>query len=739
MALEIKRPLKVFLCHASGDKPRVRDLYKRLAIEGVDAWLDQEKLLPGQDWRSEIPRAVQESDVVVIFLSKKSTTKEGYVQKEIRFALDIAEEKPEGTIFLIPARLEDCVVPERLSRWQWVDLYEENGFIRLLRSLKLRADKVNATIEPVSYEDENKELERRLEQLYTEGLAAFYTEDWDRACHRFQSILSERPNHTRASEKLAEAEKQRDLAKLYAQASEMIRSEDWGTAIKTLEELTKKSSDYKDVAQLLKDARRQKQLKELYAESRALHAAQKWQAVVRVFEQIHIIDPNYPDPDDLLISAQKEASELQRLAALNDQYSHALRDMDSGNWFEARRLLEQVHKAQTGFLDTERLLRKVEDEVSKDEEKRRQNDQINTLYEQAHGLLRSKKWRNALDKLEQIRKLDDHFPDTDGIAEKAQKELAREEQEAERQDQLAALYAEAVKSLKEEKYQEALDTWQEVKAIDSKYPDRQWVQRTAKRKLAQTGQSAKKQKIKLSARLRNVILIAGLSGLILLGFIGTSFYINQAAILPHCSYAYTDPLLMKSMSSSSPVFVDGKITYPAEWADAGCHQINLVQWVPEQACAGEKNVSSNWYVKNDHQKLYILVSISKLRFTPEGTSLAYFYPYPYTDRWQHSDTMTFEDGGPVDQFGWDDEKWIDDTTDGGKMNTRAKSTQTDQYFWYEFSKPLDSGDGHDWDWKPGNKVGTDITGGLMIGSWGNLPAGAGDAFLCRNIQLLLSK
>ena len=109
MADETKRPLKVFLCHASGDKPVVRELYKRLIAEGVDAWLDQEKLLPGQDWRVEIPRAVREADVVVICLSNKSITKEGYVQKEIKFALDSAEEKPEGTIFLIPARLEDCV------------------------------------------------------------------------------------------------------------------------------------------------------------------------------------------------------------------------------------------------------------------------------------------------------------------------------------------------------------------------------------------------------------------------------------------------------------------------------------------------------------------------------------------------------------------------------------------------------------------------------------------------------
>lgn len=93
------RSLNAFLCHASGDKPAVREMYTRLTFEGVDAWLDKEKLLPGQDWRVEIPRAVQEADVIIVFLSKKSISKEGYIQKEIKFALDIAEEKPEGSTF----------------------------------------------------------------------------------------------------------------------------------------------------------------------------------------------------------------------------------------------------------------------------------------------------------------------------------------------------------------------------------------------------------------------------------------------------------------------------------------------------------------------------------------------------------------------------------------------------------------------------------------------------------------
>jgi hypothetical protein len=43
-----KRPLKVFLCHAHADRDPVRALYTRLTKDGVDAWLDKEKLLSGQ-------------------------------------------------------------------------------------------------------------------------------------------------------------------------------------------------------------------------------------------------------------------------------------------------------------------------------------------------------------------------------------------------------------------------------------------------------------------------------------------------------------------------------------------------------------------------------------------------------------------------------------------------------------------------------------------------------------------
>lgn len=68
---EPKRPLKVFLCHAHADRDPVRGLYTRLTKDGVDAWLDKAKLLPGQDWELEIRKAVREADVVVVCLSKQ--------------------------------------------------------------------------------------------------------------------------------------------------------------------------------------------------------------------------------------------------------------------------------------------------------------------------------------------------------------------------------------------------------------------------------------------------------------------------------------------------------------------------------------------------------------------------------------------------------------------------------------------------------------------------------------------
>jgi len=143
---EEKRPLKVFLSHAHSDAKAVRALYDRLTADGVDAWLDKEKLLPGQDWELEIRKAVREADVVVVCLSCKFSEK-GFRQKEVRIALEEASLQPEGTIFIIPARLEECDTLESLRKWHWVDLFEDDGYDLLMRALRMRANNIGATLQ----------------------------------------------------------------------------------------------------------------------------------------------------------------------------------------------------------------------------------------------------------------------------------------------------------------------------------------------------------------------------------------------------------------------------------------------------------------------------------------------------------------------------------------------------------------------------------------------------------------
>jgi hypothetical protein len=134
---ESEKKLMVFLSHASEDKRQVRNLCNRLRDDGFDPWLDEERLLPGQDWNLEIEKALRASDAILLCFSQLSVAKEGYVQREYKRADSYSEEKPEGTIFTIPVRLDDCEIPHFIRDKQWVDY--PAGYDRLVQALHIRA------------------------------------------------------------------------------------------------------------------------------------------------------------------------------------------------------------------------------------------------------------------------------------------------------------------------------------------------------------------------------------------------------------------------------------------------------------------------------------------------------------------------------------------------------------------------------------------------------------------------
>lgn len=137
----------IFLSYAGPDRDRVFEYYDFLVGEGLPVWMDKRSIKGGQDWDFHCMRALQKASIVVIFLSPQYVASQGYAQRESKVALDQAQAKRTGDIYLIPVMLEpDLQIPV-----EYADIHvirPEDG------------DPMQATVEAINLQ---------LEQLYTEA------------------------------------------------------------------------------------------------------------------------------------------------------------------------------------------------------------------------------------------------------------------------------------------------------------------------------------------------------------------------------------------------------------------------------------------------------------------------------------------------------------------------------------------------------------------------------------------
>jgi len=162
--------LKVFLRIAGENQPLAIELHDRLFKAGCSPWLESKEVFPGMDWKMEISKALLNCDVAIFCLSSISINKEGYFQKEIRIAKSIQDEKPQGTIYLIPIRLDACDIPQQLSEFAWGDYSQPDGFNNLLRSLNIRANELRKTsvqFESNGHPDKDTDLFENITNLAT--------------------------------------------------------------------------------------------------------------------------------------------------------------------------------------------------------------------------------------------------------------------------------------------------------------------------------------------------------------------------------------------------------------------------------------------------------------------------------------------------------------------------------------------------------------------------------------------
>ena len=112
---------QIFISYSKEDQPAARQLYEELQQKGFAAWLDVFNLRPGQEWQVEIKKAIKNSAIFLACLSTHAVSKRGFVQSKLNSALKILDTIPEGEIYLIPVRLDQCEVPSKLEHLQWVN------------------------------------------------------------------------------------------------------------------------------------------------------------------------------------------------------------------------------------------------------------------------------------------------------------------------------------------------------------------------------------------------------------------------------------------------------------------------------------------------------------------------------------------------------------------------------------------------------------------------------------------
>ena len=126
---------QVFLCYGRPDLNQALLVYDRLEKEKLRPWIDKKSLKPGDAWEKRIRAAIRDSEFVLVLLTKRSVNKRGFLQKEIKEALDIQDEQLDTDRYVIPVRLEPCAIPDRLASIQSADLYEPDGWSQLLEIL----------------------------------------------------------------------------------------------------------------------------------------------------------------------------------------------------------------------------------------------------------------------------------------------------------------------------------------------------------------------------------------------------------------------------------------------------------------------------------------------------------------------------------------------------------------------------------------------------------------------------
>ncbi|HEX6290547.1 MAG TPA: toll/interleukin-1 receptor domain-containing protein [Herpetosiphonaceae bacterium] len=132
--------MKVFISYAHTDEHLAEQVAHGLEENGLDVFLDEQQIMPGDNWAAKIAQGLQESQAMVVLLTRDALT-----SRRVRHDIDYALSNQDYSGRLIPvlAESKEALLKEDIPWILWhlkpitlTDHHQEEGIRQIAQVLK---------------------------------------------------------------------------------------------------------------------------------------------------------------------------------------------------------------------------------------------------------------------------------------------------------------------------------------------------------------------------------------------------------------------------------------------------------------------------------------------------------------------------------------------------------------------------------------------------------------------------
>lgn len=127
-------PVRLFVCHATEDKPFARELASFLHQHGAEVWFDQWEIKVGDSIVQKVNDGLQNATHLAVLLSPHSVAKP-WVRKEFSSAL--MRQLADNSVMVLPVLVGDCEIPAILRDIRYADCRKDpaKGFTEMVTAI----------------------------------------------------------------------------------------------------------------------------------------------------------------------------------------------------------------------------------------------------------------------------------------------------------------------------------------------------------------------------------------------------------------------------------------------------------------------------------------------------------------------------------------------------------------------------------------------------------------------------